>query len=105
MTRAELNEIKLTIKQAQMGLVAQNEEVWLSKDEFLKQFQMFTEDWLKKYGQLLGRTHAVVTDDNSGPRSSRWAYPRNKVQQMIIDGSIKRLKCYKVKIIDSKAAV
>lgn len=105
MTRAELNEIKQTIKQAQMEFVAQNEEVWLSKDEFLKQFQMFTEDWLKKYGQLLGRTHAVVTDDISGPRNSRWAYPRNKVQQMIIDGSIKRLKCYKVKIVDSKAAI
>ena len=57
MTRAELNEIKLTIKQAQMELVAQNEEVWLSKDEFLKQFQMFTEDWLKSMVNFLaGRT-------------------------------------------------
>lgn len=104
MTRAELNEIKQAIKQAHVEVALQMEEVWLSKEDFLRQFGMFTEDWLKKYGQLLGRTHAVVTDDNSGPRNSRWAYPRNKVQQMIMDGSIKRLKCYNVKIVDSRAA-
>ena len=102
MTRAELNEIKQTIKQAQVEVALQMEEVWLSKEDFLRQFGMFTEDWLKKYGQLLGRTQAIVTDGNSEHRISRWAYPRNKVQQMIMDGSIKRLKCYKVKIIDSK---
>ena len=68
------------------------EEVWLSKDEFLKQFQMFTEDWLKRYGKTLGRVQAIVTDDNGEQRCSRWAYPRNKVQRMIIDGSIKHLK-------------
>ena len=104
MTRAELNEIKQTIKQAQIEVALQMEEVWLSKDDFLKQFQMFTEDWLKKYGQLLGRTQVVVTDCNSEQRSTRWAYPRNKIQQMIMDGSIKRLKCYNVKIVDSRAA-
>ena len=70
----------------------ENEEVWLSKEEFLKQFGMFTEDWLKRYGKTLGRTQAVVTDDNGEQRCSRWAYPRNKVQRMITDGSIKQLK-------------
>ena len=70
----------------------ENEEVWLSKEDFLKQFGMFTEDWLKRYGKTLGRTQAVVTDDNGEQRCSRWAYPRNKVQRMIIDGSIKQLK-------------
>lgn len=105
MTRAELNEIKQTIKQAQIEFVAQNEEVWLSKDEFLKQFGMFTEDWLKRYGDTIPRTQAVVIGVDGEQHATRWAYPRNKVQQMIIDGSIKRLKCYKVKIVDSKAAV
>lgn len=103
MTKAELNEIKQAVKQSQMEVAMQLDEVWLSKDEFLKQFQMFTEDWLKNYGQLLGRTQAIITV-NGEPRSSRWAYPRNKVQQMILDGSIKKLKCYKVKVVDSKTA-
>ena len=68
------------------------EEVWLSKEEFLKQFGMFTEDWLKHYGKSLGRTQAVVTDKKGEEHGTRWAYPRNKIQRMIIDGSIKQLK-------------
>ena len=71
----------------------ENEEVWLSKDEFLKQFQMFNEDWLKHHGEILGRTQAIVLDANGNKvRETRWAYPRNKVQQMIRDNSIKRLR-------------
>ena len=104
MTRSELNEIKQAIMQSQMEVAMQMEEVWLSKDEFLKQFQMFTEDWLKRYGETLPRTPAIVLDKDGVSHSTRMAYPRNKIQAMIRDGSIKKLKCYKVKVVDSKAA-
>ena len=88
--------IRAVLTQCLHELRDENEEVWLSKDEFLKQFGMFTEDWLKRYGKTLGRTQAIVTDDNGEQRCSRWAYPRNKVQRMIIDGSIKQLKVKEV---------
>ena len=69
----------------------ENEEVWLSKEEFLKQFGMFTDDWLKKYGETLPRTPATVIDKNGAEHSTRFAYPRNKIQAMIRDGRIKQL--------------
>ena len=69
----------------------ENEEVWLSKDEFLKQFQMFNEDWLKRNGEALPRTQALVTDKDGEQHGTRWAYPRNKIQAMIRDGRIKQL--------------
>ena len=70
----------------------ENEEVWLSKDEFLKQFQMFNESWLKEYGETLPRTPAIVEDKDGISHSTRMAYPRNQIQAMIRDGRIKQLK-------------
>ena len=69
----------------------ENEEVWLSKEEFLKQFGMFTEDWIKRNGETLPRTQAVVTDKSGEQHGTRWAYPRNQIQAMIRDGRIKQL--------------
>lgn len=67
------------------------EEVWLSKEEFLKQFGMFTEGWLKEYGESLPRSAAEVMDKNGNVHATRWAYPRNQIQEMIMDGRIKQL--------------
>ena len=70
----------------------ENEEVWLSKEEFLKQFQMFTPSWLKEYGKTLPCIYAIVVDEDGVEHKSRVSYPRNKIQAMIRDGSIKHLK-------------
>ena len=96
MSDRELNEIKETVKQAQMEVSRQNEEVWLSTNEFLKQFQMFTKDWLEHYGWKLPRERAEVTEDcgTTSPakvRVTRWAYPRNEIQRMIRDRELLNL--------------
>lgn len=70
----------------------ENEEVWLSKDEFLKQFQMFTPSWLKEYGKTLPCIYAIVVDEDGVEHKSRVSYPRNKIQAMIREGSIKQLR-------------
>ena len=62
----------------------QMEEVWLSKKDFLKQFGMFTEDWLDKYGYLLPHCHVTLKKGNE-TRSSRVAYARNEIQRMILE--------------------
>lgn len=68
-------------------------EVWLTADELVKQFGMFNKDWLKRYGQLLPRTKVTVTDETTGEEhSTRWAYPRNRIQDMITSGRMRMLR-------------
>lgn len=65
------------------------EEVWLSKDDFLRQFGMFTEDWLKRYGYLLPRVRVSVSDEVTGKmRCSQFAYARNAVQRLISENRL-----------------
>lgn len=74
------------------GMVRANDqacEVWLTKEKFLEQFGMFTEDWLRRYGYMLPRTRATVTDEETGViRASQWAYGRNAVQQLIAENRL-----------------
>ena len=87
MTRSELNEIKEAIKQAHIEVEEKNNEVWLSTNDFLKQFQMFSKGWLKAYGDRLPRQRAEVMDD--GVKVSRWAYPQHRIARMIAENKIK----------------
>lgn len=103
MTKAELREIRQAIIEAHGEIAAQNEEVWLSKDEFLKQFQMFTEDWLRNYGHSLKRTRAFVTDEKGERHKTSWAYARNETQRMIQTGEIAHLRCLCVNLQIAKA--
>ena len=83
MTKAELQEIKEAMIQAQMTVSRQNEEVWLESKAFLAQFQMFSKDWLEHYGWKLPRERVEVMGDDGMKRVTRWAYPRNEIQRMI----------------------
>lgn len=62
------------------------QEQYLTADELCKQFQMFTKDWLEKYGDCLPRKRLKVTHLNGETRGTRWAYPRFKIAQNIVDG-------------------
>lgn len=66
-------------------------EQYLSETELLKQFQMFSAGWLKRYGYLLPRSRAIVTGQN-GTEHSRWAYPKNKIARMVAEGDIEKLQ-------------
>ena len=89
--RATKNEIMATVRRAVIELRDENEEVWLREPDFLKQFGMFNHSWMKTNGHLLPRTQAIVTDENGKARRTGWAYPRNRIQKMVMDGSIKQL--------------
>lgn len=91
-TNAILACIRATLTRCLHELRDENEEVWLSKEEFLKQFGMFTPSWLKEYGETLPCVFAKVIDENGIEHKSRVSFPRNKIQAMIRDGRIKHLK-------------
>lgn len=84
-------EICAEVKKAVMEANESYTEVWLSADDLLKQFGMFTKEWLKRYGHTLPRTRAEVEDEDGTVHCTRWAYPRNKIQKLISTNKIKRL--------------
>lgn len=85
-------DIMCTVRDAMRHVMEEYEEVWLSESEFLKQFQMFNPSWLRRYGSLLPRTRVIVNDNGKEHTGQSWAYPRNKIQRMIIENQIKQLK-------------
>lgn len=68
------------------------QEQWLTADKLCEQFQMFTPDWLQKYGDILPRKKVTVTHLDGTSRGSRWAYARYQIAQNIADGVYDDLK-------------
>jgi hypothetical protein len=83
-------DIMTTVRRAMLDCLEDAQEVWLTGEALCKQFGMFTPSWLKRYGHKLPRTRAVVHDE-TGSHATGWAYPRNKIQRLIRENSIKQL--------------
>lgn len=84
-------DIMGTVRIAMQDALEDAQEVWLTGDQMTKQFGMFTRDWLRRYGDRLPRTQAVVRDSAGIEHKTGWAYPRNKIQRMIRENKIKEL--------------
>ena len=105
MTREELNEVKAVVRRAIEEEREMYDEVWLTEKQFIGQFQMFSHDWLKNYGHSLPRAKAVVVDERGEEHATQgWAYPKHKIQRMIANGEIMKLRCRVVRI-DQQATV
>ena len=61
-------------------------EQYITADEVCQQFQMFTPDWVAKYGDLLPRKKSKVTHLNGKTRTTHWAYARHQIAINIADG-------------------
>lgn len=62
------------------------QEQWLTADKLCEQFQMFTPDWLAKYGDILPRKKVTVTHMDGTKRGTRWAYARYQIAKNIQEG-------------------
>lgn len=83
-----LSEVQKAVTIAMISL----QEQWLTSDKLCEQFQMFTPDWLAKYGDVLPRRKVTVTHLDGTTRGTRWAYPRFQIAQNIVDGVYDDLK-------------
>lgn len=66
-------------------------EVWLTADEVVKQFGMISEDFLKRRGKLLPRERVEYVGEDGMVHAGKWAYPRNRLQEMIASGELRCL--------------
>lgn len=74
------------IEKSMTTVFAKMNEQWVTADELCQQFQMFTPDWLAKYGDVLPRKQAKLTHLDGTTRKTRWAYPRYQIAKNIADG-------------------
>jgi hypothetical protein len=66
-------------------------EVWLSAEDVVKQFGMISEDFLKRKGKLLPRERVEYVGEDGMVHVGKWAYPRNRLQEMIASGELRCL--------------
>lgn len=79
------------VRTALQDMMEQYGEQYLTAKELTAQYQMFTPEWLKRYGDTLPRVQACVTDKDGTLHRTGWGYPRNRIARMIADGSIEQL--------------
>lgn len=80
-------EVRSAVREALTG----HGEVWLTKEQLMEQFGFLTNSFMRDHGHTLPRTQAVVTLPDGSQRTTRVAYPRNRIQEMIQTGEIKAL--------------
>ena len=89
-------EIVATVRQTMTEVLEGADEVWLSPEEFCKQFGMFTAEWLKRCGHLLPREKAsVVMSDGTVKETRSWAYPKHRINRMISEGRLRQMAATK----------
>ena len=66
-------------------------EVWLTAEDVVKQFGMLSEDFLKRKGKLLPRERVEYVGEDGLVHVGKWAYPRNRIQEMIMSGELRCL--------------
>ena len=99
LTQEEMLELKAVVRRAVEEEREMYDEVWLTEKQLLEQFGMFTHDWLKKYGQCLQPARAIVVDEQGVEHpTQRLAYPKHRIQRMIANGEILKLRCRVVRM-------
>lgn len=92
MKREDMMELKSIVRRTMEESLELYDERWINGDELCKQFQMFSKDWLKRYGHALQRRQAIVTDEQGIRHRTSWVYPQHKIARMIANGEIKELR-------------
>ena len=84
-------EIIATVRETMREMLEGADEVWLKPKQLLEQFGMFSQEWLDNNGHLLPREYASVIWPDGEEKYTRWAYPKHKINRMIMNGELKGL--------------
>ena len=83
--------IEAGIKKGMEKALGMYGEVWLTAEDVVKQFGMISEDFLKRKGKLLPRERVEYVGEDGMVHVGKWAYPRNRLQEMIQRGELRCL--------------
>lgn len=84
-------EIIATVRKTMTEVLEGADEVWLKPKQLLEQFGMLSQEWLDTNGHLLPREYASVIWPDGDEKFTRYAYPKHKINRMIMNGELKGL--------------
>ena len=84
-------EIIATVRKTMTEVLEGADEVWLKPKQLLEQFGMLSQEWLDRNGELLPREYASVVLPDGDEKCTRYAYPKHKINRMIMNGELKGL--------------
>ena len=83
-----MNEVRISVMRA----METYDERWLTDEQLSEHIGIMTKRWLREHGDMLPRTRVNWTDGKGQQHTSSWMYPLHRIQAMIEDGRISRLK-------------
>ena len=92
MEKKLFNKITQVVVEAVTKAMMRICERYITADELCDQFQMFTPDWVAKYGDILPRKQIKVTHLDGKTRTTRWGYAQHQIAINIADGLYDDLK-------------
>ena len=84
-------EIVATVRQTMTEVLEGADEVWLKPKQLIEQFGMFSQEWIDRNGHLLPRENVSVIWPDGREVETRWAYPKHRINRMIMEGKLKGL--------------
>ena len=84
-------QVAAEVRAAMQSILEEYSERYVTGDELCRRFGFLSKDWLKRYGHLLPRTQAIVSEENGNLHQTGWGYALHQIQRMVAEGSIKEL--------------
>ena len=85
-------ELVAAVSQSVMKAMETYDERWMTDEQLSEHIGIMTKRWLREHGDMLPRTRVNWTDAKGQQHTSSWMYPLHRIQAMIEDGRISRLK-------------
>ena len=89
-------DIASAVESAVRDTLAKMEERWLTGKQVCEHFAI-AKEWLEEYGDTLPREPYVVETLDGKKHVSNYKYPMHKINQMIADGKMRKLKSMKIR--------
>ena len=84
-------EVVATVRETMREVLEGADEVWLKPKQLIEQFGMFSQEWIDRNGHLLPRENVSVIWPDGSEVETRWAYPKHRINRMIMEGKLKGL--------------
>ena len=84
-------EIVAEVKRSMAEVNEVYQEEWLTKEQLCEQFPMFSPSWVKNFGEKIPRERARVTMEDGISMSTRYQYPKHKINKLIAEGYFRNI--------------